>query len=87
VRFVTLLQLLIASFVVGLVLNWLDLEPTDLVARARAGLVYAWAQLRALTGGLLDSAGDVVGYVLIGAVVVVPIWLVSVAWRALRRRG
>jgi len=86
-RLATLVKLLLASFVVGLVLTWLDLEPTDVVARAREGLNYGWAQLRALTGKLVDSAGDLVGYVLVGAVIVVPVWAVSLLWRALRRRG
>ena len=86
-RFGTLLKLLLASLVVGLVLTWLDVEPTDLVARSRAALVWAFAQIRAVTDDLVGSAGDVVGYVLVGAVVVVPIWLLSVAWKAFRRRS
>lgn len=86
-RLGTLLRLLLASLIVGLVLTWLDVEPNDLVARARAAFAWALAQVRAVTGDLVDSAGDVVGYVLVGAVVVVPIWLLSVLWKALRRRG
>jgi hypothetical protein len=86
VRFGTLLKLLLASLVVGFLLTWLEVEPTDLVARSREALVWAFAQVRTLTDDLVDSAGDVVGYVLVGAVVVVPIWLVSVLWKALRRR-
>ena len=86
-RFGTLLKLLLASLVVGLVLTWLDVEPTDLVARSRAALVWAFAQIRAVTDDLVGSAGDVFGYVLVGAVVVVPIWLLSVAWKAFRRRS
>lgn len=85
-RFGTLLKLLLASLVVGFVLTWLDVEPTDLVARTREALLWALAQARNLTDDLVDSAGDVVGYVLVGAVVVVPIWLLSLLIRALRRR-
>jgi hypothetical protein len=87
VRFGTLLRLLLASLVVGLVLAWLEIEPNELVARGRATLAWALAEIRALTGGLVDSAGDVVGYVLLGAVVVVPVWLVSLLVKVLRRRG
>jgi hypothetical protein len=86
-RFGTLLRLLLASLVVGLVLTWLDIEPTDLIARARAAFAWGVAELRALSGDLVGSAGDLVGYVLVGAVVVVPIWLLSLLVKALRRRG
>ena len=86
-RFGTLLKLLLASLVVGFVLTWLDVEPTDLVARTREALLWAFAHARAVTDDLVDSAGDVVGYVLVGAVVVVPIWLLSLLIRALRRRS
>lgn len=86
-RFGTLLRLLLASLVVGFVLTWLDVEPTALVARSREALVWAFGQVRALTDDLVDSAGDVVGYVLVGAVVVVPIWLASLLLKALRRRS
>jgi len=87
VRFGTLLRLLLASLVVGLVLTWLDIEPNELVGRARAAFAWGLTELRALTGGLVESAGDVVGYVLVGAVVVVPIWLLSLLLKAIRRRG
>jgi hypothetical protein len=83
----TLLRLLLASLVVGVVLTWLDIEPNELVARARAAFAWALAELRVLTGDLVDSAGDLVGYVLVGAVVVVPIWLLSLLVKALRRRS
>ncbi len=86
-RLGTLLRLLLASLIVGLVLTWLDVEPNDLVDRARGAVAWGLAQARAVTGDLVDSAGDVVGYVLVGAVVVVPIWLAGVLWKALRRRG
>jgi hypothetical protein len=87
VRFGTLLRLLLASLVVGLVLTGLDIEPNEFVDRARAAVAWTLAQLRALTGGLVDSAGDLVGYVLMGAVVVVPVWLLSLLVKALRRRN
>lgn len=85
--FGTLFRLLLASLVVGLVLTWLDVEPGDLVARARAAFDWALAAIRGVTGDLVGSAGDLVGYVLVGAVVVVPIWIVSRLVKALRRRG
>jgi len=87
VGFGTLLRLLLASLVVGLVLTWLDVEPTELVARSRAAAAWAYGQLSGLTGDLVDSAGDLVGYVLVGAVIVVPVWLLSLVVKALRRRG
>lgn len=84
--FGTLLRLLLASLVVGVVVTWLDVEPTELVARGRAAAAWAYTQLRALTGDLVHSVGDVVGYVLVGAVIVVPVWLLSLVVKALRRR-
>ncbi len=85
--FGTLLRLLFASLVVGLVLAWLDLTPDNLLERITAALVWATDMVRALLGDLVDSGSDLIGYVLMGAVVVIPIWLLSQLWRALRRKG
>lgn len=85
--FGTLLRLLFASLVVGLVLAWLDVEPGSLLARARAAFLQAIELVRGLLGSLIDSGGDLVGYVLMGAVIVIPVWLLSLLWRAFRRRS
>jgi sulfite exporter TauE/SafE len=74
----TLVRLLLWSLAVGLVLALLDLSPRELLVWARdtaGGLV---AELELYTG-------RAVSYVLLGAVIVVPIWAVTYLWRALRR--
>ena len=85
-RLRTLLQLLLASLIVGFVLAQLDIQPTDLVVRVREAALQAVAFVRAAVDDLAGSAGDVVGYVLLGAVVVVPVWLLGLLLRTLRRR-
>ena len=67
------LKLAIYSLVVGLVLAWLDWTPGDLWFWASDTVRWAWGQL--------GSLGE---YMMIGAVVVVPLFLVS---RILSRRG
>ncbi len=83
----TVVRLLLASLVVGLVLRWLELQPGDLIERARAALTAAFEFARQVLGQLVDSGGDLVGYTLLGAIIVVPVWLLSHLWKALRRRG
>ncbi len=85
-RLGTLLGLLLASLVVGFVLTWLDVEPTDLVARARDAVTGALAVVRAAIDDLGATASDLVGFTLVGAVVVVPVWLLSLLVRRLRQR-
>ena len=75
---VSVVKLLLACLVVGALLSWLDRTPYD---------VWAWARMAAVD--LIESAGrwggTVLSWVLIGAVVVVPIWLLRYLWRAIRR--
>lgn len=84
--FATLVKLLVASLVVGVVLASLDLRPPELLDRLVDGGRRLGRLLATLVERLFDSAGDIVGYVLLGAVVVIPIWLASLLLQALRRR-
>lgn len=75
----TLFRLLLASLVVGLLLSVFDFRPEEL--------------LRGLGDVTADSFGSVVAlvrwaipYLLLGAVVVAPIWLAMTLWRAVTRR-
>lgn len=75
----TLIKLLVASLVVGLVLSALDVTP--------------WQMFEDLGGSVREvvNAGRefftwALRYILLGAVVVVPIWLVIVAVNLIRRR-
>ncbi len=82
----TVLKLLVACFVVGVVLAWIDRSPTGVLERAWQTTVAAANTLWRQFQGLLGSGSDVVGYVLTGAIVVVPLWLLFLLIGALRRR-
>jgi len=73
----TVVKLIIASLCVGLVLAYFDTDPLDLLYLARD-------QIASILG---DASGWVqwaIKYIFIGAVVVIPIWLISYLWRAAR---
>lgn len=75
----TLLRLFVLSLVVGLLLSAFDVRPESLL-----GAIGGTAE------SIFDSVADLVAwavpYVLIGAVVVVPVWLVIAVLRHARRR-
>jgi hypothetical protein len=75
----TLLKLFILSLVVGIVLSVFDIDPEGLLGAfgGTAGSIFRV---------LVDALEWAVPYVLIGAVVVVPIWLILTALRMARRR-
>ena len=85
-RLWTAVKLLIACFAVGLLLAWIDRSPTGVLERAWTSLVAATNTLVRQAQHLVGSGGDVVGYVLTGAVVVIPLWLLFLLLGALRRR-
>ena len=74
----TIVRLLLACIVVGAVLSWIGWTPVEF-----------WHWARDVAVDTFRSAdrwlGTVLSYLLIGAVVVVPIWLARYAWRAVRR--
>jgi Domain of unknown function (DUF6460) len=70
------LRLLLLSLIVGAVLMWLDIRPYDIID----GLVRFAHRIWALGFDAIRQLGD---YLLAGAIIVVPIWLVS---RLLSRR-
>jgi hypothetical protein len=73
----TVIKLAVASLVVGWLLSVLGVTPQDLMAK-----------FTALGSGLWDTARDFLGwagsYMLVGALVVLPIWLVLYVWGRLR---
>ncbi|NKB56341.1 MAG: hypothetical protein GKS00_08400 [Alphaproteobacteria bacterium] len=73
----TVVKLLIMSLLVGLVLAFLNIDPQNILQSARDGV-------EALMKMGVDFFGWAFKYVLIGAVVVVPIWLALFLWRYLR---
>lgn len=78
IEFRTVVKLLIWSLVVGAVLAFLDITPQDIL-----GWLTGWAR------DAVDNAqiyiGRAVTYILLGAVVVVPIWLVAWLLRSSRK--
>jgi Domain of unknown function (DUF6460) len=76
----TVLKLLAASLVVGLVLTWLNIRPQEVYREAGDAARGAVGQATAALGWAWD-------FILIGAAVVVPVWLVFFVLRYLRGRG
>lgn len=76
----TVVKLAIASLCVGLLLAWLDMDPLDL---------FHWTRdrLAAALGDAADWVQWAIKYVFIGAVIVVPIWLLNYLWRAARGKS
>jgi len=66
------IKLALASVVVGLVLSLLHIEPQMLWLDFFGAIADAWAQFWGLGWSALVSASQ---YLLMGAVIVVPIWL------------
>lgn len=73
----TIIKLLIFSLLVGLILAWLNVGPQDVFQYGieNAEKIFNWA---------VDLFGSALTYILLGAVVVIPIWLVFYLLRALR---
>lgn len=71
-------RLIIMSLIVGLVLAWLGLSPRD---------IYLWAERS--FAGLFDNGLEVIqsafGYVITGALIVVPLWFIMRLLAAGRR--
>lgn len=65
-----LLRLVIISFVVGVILSWLDLRPLDLVDWSVDFVRWAWTSI-------FGSFNRAVDYFLLGAVIVIPIFILS----------
>ncbi len=63
------LKLAVASFIVGMIMASLGLSPWDILLGAREFLLRLWNMGFAAIDQFL-------GYILLGAVIVVPIWIV-----------
>jgi hypothetical protein len=75
----TILKLLVASLLVGLVLSAFSISPRALLAK----LGTTAQQIFDVFAGMLEWA---VPYVLLGAVVVIPIWAIVIILRIARRK-
>ncbi len=75
----TIIKLLVLSLIVGLALNLFDLDPLSLLANF-GGTV------EAIFKTLVSAISWAIPHVLLGAAVVVPIWLALLLLRAARKR-
>ncbi len=75
----TLFRLLLASFAVGLLLSAFDLRPEEL-------LHSLGDNAREIFESVVDLVRWAIPYILLGAVIVAPVWLGLTLLRALRRR-
>ncbi len=75
-----LLRLVVLSFVVGIVLSALGVSPADIVERAVAFV-------RRISAMGFGAIGSIWNYFLLGAVIVVPIWLVIRLLNLVRGKG
>lgn len=76
----TVVKLIVWSLVVGAILAFLNITPRDIL-----GFVSGW--FHDVLNNLQAYVGSAVSYILLGAVVVVPIWVVSYILRALKGRS
>lgn len=74
----TILKLLVLSLLVGLGLHWLDLTPLDLIENLGESARRFFEWLRGFLGWAVD-------YVLVGAMIVVPLWLIMLLVNRFRR--
>jgi hypothetical protein len=72
-----LVRLVFLSLLVGAFLAFLDVTPMQLVDRVMGGL-------RSMFGLSFDALRDIARWVLYGAMIVVPIWLIARLFRAAR---
>ncbi len=74
----TIIKLLLASLLVGMALAYFNVTPQEILA-------YARSQLGEAVENAGSFAGWAVSYVLLGAVIVVPLWLIHYLWKSFRR--
>lgn len=75
----TVLKIVILCFFVGWGLSLFDLTPLDLVRRFVDNVDEALAWLA-------GSAGTILSYILLGAVIVVPIWVLTLVYDYVKQR-
>ena len=78
ITFATVLRILLASLVVGMAMAFFEVQPSDILHWLTGSLDEAFANAQAWIAWTVK-------YVLLGAVVVVPIWVLWFALQYLRR--
>ena len=75
----TIIKLIIASLVVGLVLAWLNVSPQELLR----GII---GEAEQMVDNAIGVFGWAFSYILLGAVIVVPIWLLIYLMDSFKKR-
>ena len=75
----TVVRLLVASLVVGALMAWLDITPDQVVR-------YVGETVGSVAHNVMANLNSAIKYVLLGAVVVVPVWLIATLWKSFGRR-
>ncbi|WP_061934358.1 DUF6460 domain-containing protein [Aureimonas sp. AU22] len=65
-----IVRLLVISLLVGILLSWFDIRPYEIVDWIKDFVQWAWVSV-------FGSLNRVIDYVLLGAAVVVPVFIVS----------
>ncbi len=73
-----ILRLVFLSFVVGVILSALDLDPLDLIDMSMRFIERLWNMGFAALGNILR-------YFIVGAIIVVPIWLIARVFKTMGR--
>lgn len=73
----TIIKIAVASLLLGLLLSFFSVSPRNLLE----GLGSTALEIFDIIAGMLAWA---VEYILVGAIVIVPIWLILVLWRKFR---
>jgi hypothetical protein len=73
-----LIKFLIWCLVIGLVLSFFGLDAVDFWRGV-------WGMIEGLYDTLVSSIGSLGSYILIGAMVIIPIWIIRTIWRRLDR--
>jgi len=73
----TIIKIAVASLLLGLLLSFFSVSPRDLLE----GLGSTALEIFDIIAGMLAWA---VEYILIGAIVIIPIWLILAVWRKFR---
>jgi hypothetical protein len=79
ITFATVLRILLASLLVGMAMAWFDVRPDDILHWLTSSVAEVLANAQAWVGWTVK-------YMLLGAVVVVPIWVLWYLLQFLRRR-
>ena len=75
-----LVRLVLLSIVIGVIFSVLGIHPVDLIDNLQRALERIWEMG-------FDAVKEALGYFVLGAMVVFPIWLVLRAFKVIGRRG